>query len=64
MYEGNPREIDFGSSWRGFELSGVEKKLRYLLRTLEVYSQPITRLVSVSDLGLHCHGINFENGEK
>ena len=24
MYDGNPREIDFGSSQRGFELSGVD----------------------------------------
>ena len=23
MYGGNPEKIDFGSSWRGFELSGV-----------------------------------------
>ena len=24
MYDGNPGEIDFGSSQRGFELSGVD----------------------------------------
>ena len=53
MYEGNPGEINFGSSQRGFKLSGVNYNMnltscyRYQVLKIRLYTQHLTLTLQI-----------------